>query len=691
MAEDKIVTTIDYNVKVGKQRLDLLTKAITRVDSATGTVTQTTKKYVKGTDILVKSSRKVTENEAARLRTIEQVAKAQTKAARAAAKAATEQEKSAAAKKRASVAAANKAQRSIDKQVAQYHREKREAAKAADVIAKSEAKKRRAEAKSAADREKKAIAYVRASNKQRRAIEKVNRANKRLSRSSRRAARGMGLMGAAGNRMRYGIIGLFGGALGAAGIGMVTKGIFDSVSRVSDTTQKLGPMFKDQAAALKAFRTESERTGVSAHELAEGFVNLRRRGFDQTMSADIVALGEDIGSTQADPRATTRVINAIGQIKGKGKLSTEELNQLAEGGGLARGELLNNILKSRGMGTDKKDIAFINKELETGQITSEEGIDSLFKTYLDMYNIGRKEKGLKLFDRPGQMAEEIGKTTVRGNLRRMKTTFENLTDSLSVMAGPGISRGLAGITKTIQDISKDPEKMQSLSTAIERIGMEFADLGTETLPAMSEWMTKFLKGWIGIEESGENSKTFAKSMADAIRESIPNAEKMGNKMRSVATSIKNIVDKILKVIGKLEASPVLNLLAKAAGGVDMGVGALTDFSDTDYKGGSKTENWRKLGRFLGLPGIEPPKVTTDEAGNRVISPPPGASPMSSGSGIKSSSRGESSPVVNIESPNVTVESAPNMSTSEVSQSISEGISSGFSDVMSDVNWQTGGQ
>ena len=34
MAEDKIVTTIDYNVKVGKQRLDLLTKAITRVDNA---------------------------------------------------------------------------------------------------------------------------------------------------------------------------------------------------------------------------------------------------------------------------------------------------------------------------------------------------------------------------------------------------------------------------------------------------------------------------------------------------------------------------------------------------------------------------------------------------------------------------------------------------------------------------------
>ena len=536
----------------------------------TGTVTQTTKKYVKGTDILVKSSRKVTENEAARLRTIEQVAKAQTKAARAAAKAAAEQEKSASAKKRASVAAANKSQRSIDKQVAQYHREKREAAKAADVIAKAEAKKRRAEAKSAADREKKAIAYVRASNKQRRAIEKVNRANKRLSRSSRKAARGMGLMGAAGNRMRYGIIGLFGGALGAAGIGMVTKGIFDSVSRVSDTTQKLGPMFKDQAAALKAFRAESERTGVSAHELAEGFVNLRRRGFDQTMSADIVALGEDIGSTQADPRATTRVINAVGQIKGKGKLSTEELNQLAEGGGLARGKLLENILRARGMGdaadsaavvakgrksgsiSKQEETTYINKQLETGQITADEGIDALFKTYLDMYNIGRKEKGLKLFDRPGQMAEEIGKTTVRGNLRRMKTTFENLTDSLSVMAGPGISRGLAGITKTIQDISKDPEKMQSLSIAVERIGEEIADFGQMTLPALGEWAGEFLAGWIGAKEAGSETKTFAQSIAESIEKSIPQAREMGEKMRNVATNVGKIIDKMLSAFGRLE-------------------------------------------------------------------------------------------------------------------------------------------
>ena len=74
--------------------------------------------------------------------------------------------------------------------------------------------------------------------------------------------------------------------------------------------------------------------------------------------------------------------------------------------------------------------------------------------------------------------------------------------------------------------------------------------------------------------------------------------------------------------------------------------------------------------FGGVPGYSEPMSTVDP--NMSGAPIPG-------------------PVVSVAAPIVSIESAPNMSTSEVSQAISEGIGSGFSDVMSDANWQTGGQ
>jgi tape measure domain-containing protein len=563
--------------------------------------------------------------------------------------------------------------------------------------AKAAARKKKAAAVEARHREKMTLAYVKEANKRRLAIARLDLANKRLAKSSRKAGRGMGIMNAAGNRIRYGLIGMLGGALGAAGIGMIGKGIFDSLAKTSDSLQKIGPMFQDSQAALKAFRVESERTGVSAHELAEGFVNLRRRGFDQNMSADIVALGEDIGSTQSDPRATTRVINAIGQIKGKGKLSTEELNQLAEGGGLARGELLNNILKARGRGTGKQDISFINKQLETGQITADEGIDALFKTYLDMYNIGRKEKGLKLFDRPGQMAEEIGRTTVRGNVRRMKTTFENLTDSLALLAGPGITRGLAGMTKTFKSISGDKSKMDALGRVVESMAEEFSDFGTKVMPMLIEGSGNFLEGFLGVSGSLRSSESFMEKIVRYVDETGISGKQMGKNFREIAGGLGEAVESIVKLgaeITRIAGSPSFKLLGKTLGLVD---GALGLFTETDkekeLRTGVDLDGDGYLGNTKLVPESQEFSAIAQSRGMGKLgiagSTNSGAPKLIEDSAMlqRQMDRETAATKAKVSIDKVEINSAPDMTVEEFTRS----LSNGFGDAMSDANWGTSGQ
>ena len=58
--DDTITTKIDYNVKVGKQKLDAVTKTLKRVDKATGDVITKTRRYNRATGKLIGRTEKLT-------------------------------------------------------------------------------------------------------------------------------------------------------------------------------------------------------------------------------------------------------------------------------------------------------------------------------------------------------------------------------------------------------------------------------------------------------------------------------------------------------------------------------------------------------------------------------------------------------------------------------------------------------
>lgn len=471
--DETITTKIDYDVKVGKQRLDTLTKTIKKVDRETGQVTKSVRRYNKATGKLLK--------------------------------------------KNTTVVTSNK-----------------KAARSYRTVGRS--------------------------------IDSVS------SKSSKLGKRLGKFKGRAGTVAKVMLV--VGAAAITAGVA-ISSMMIKSINKTSDSLFKIQPLFKTHRQALKDMRDESERTGVSAHTLAEAYVNLRRRGFSARMAGNITALGEDIGATQADPRATTRVINAIGQIKGKGKLSTEELNQLAEGGGLARGDLLNNILRARGKAVNATNIAGINKDLEQGKISADEGINALFVTYQKMFNMGRKEKGLKLFDRPGQMAEDIGKRTTRGNIKRLGTTFENLKDNLSMFAAPGLVAGIRGVVDGLKSFTGDSSNMSILKDIVTRIGNEFRDFGTVLIPQMTKSMGRFMHGLFGTNNELSEGSTFMERIANFMRDSSTDGFSLGEAVRRTADMFLSIVVSVAKItdmVYSILTHPVMQFLAKVAGGVIDGVG-----------------------------------------------------------------------------------------------------------------------
>ena len=88
---------------------------------------------------------------------------------------------------------------------------------------------------------------------------------------------------------------------------------------------------------------------------------------------DMEIIGNAAAATGKLDQGLESIVRALSQIKTKGKLSTEELNQLAEAGIAAKAMLAEGL----GYGTGDKGIAKMTKDLEDGKIASDKAIAAL--------------------------------------------------------------------------------------------------------------------------------------------------------------------------------------------------------------------------------------------------------------------------------------------------------------------------
>ena len=154
-------------------------------------------------------------------------------------------------------------------------------------------------------------------------------------------------------------------------------------------------------------------------------------GWDtETLIEDLEVIGNAAAATGKLDQGLESIVRALSQIKTKGKLSTEELNQLAEAGISAKAMLAENL----GYGTGDEGIAKMTADLEKGAIASNVAIQALLE-------------GMHKYD---GMMESMANETVEGLWSQITDVFEiNIFRKWGQGLQDGAKRGFGTVTQLL--------------------------------------------------------------------------------------------------------------------------------------------------------------------------------------------------------------------------------------------------
>lgn len=126
------------------------------------------------------------------------------------------------------------------------------------------------------------------------------------------------------------------------------------------------------AETLERITKLAAELGLNVQATTEQFRDLLLAKFSATDAEDIVKLAADMQSLGADANKVASIIRALGQIKGKGKLQLEELQQQLAETGISTKAVIDELAKSLGKSSDE-----IRKMISAGEISAEVGIEAI--------------------------------------------------------------------------------------------------------------------------------------------------------------------------------------------------------------------------------------------------------------------------------------------------------------------------
>lgn len=174
---------------------------------------------------------------------------------------------------------------------------------------------------------------------------------------------------------------------------------------------------------------------------------------------DLDVLGDAAASTGNLNQGLDSIVRAMAQIKTKGKLSTEELNQLAEAGIAAKSMLAEQL----GYGTGDAGIAKMTKDLEKGAIGSEKAIAALMA-------------GMQKYD---GMMQSVANETASGLWSQITDTFEiNIFRKWGQGLQDGAKRGFG----TVLDLLDSSEgALESFGETVYEVGKSISNWAADKL------------------------------------------------------------------------------------------------------------------------------------------------------------------------------------------------------------------
>ena len=156
-------------------------------------------------------------------------------------------------------------------------------------------------------------------------------------------------------------------------------------------------------------------------------------GWDaENIIRDMETIGDAAAATGKGEQGLQQIVTALAQIKTKGKLSTEELNQLAEAGVSAK----KYIAEGLGYGSGDTGIAKMTKDLENGAIGSEKALQALLGGMMEY-------KG---------MMDKTANETVSGLWGQIEDTFEiNIFRRWGQGLQDGAKQGFGSVVKQLDE------------------------------------------------------------------------------------------------------------------------------------------------------------------------------------------------------------------------------------------------
>ena len=193
---------------------------------------------------------------------------------------------------------------------------------------------------------------------------------------------------------------------------------------------------------------------------------------------DMKTIGDAAAATGKGDEGLSSIVYALSEIRSKGKLSTQELNQLASAGIKAKQYLAEGL----GYGSDDAGLMKLSKDLESGAIGANQAIDLILE-------------GMKEFD---GMMDKTANETVSGLWSQIEDTFE-----INVFRkwGQGLQDGAKKGFGTIVDLLNSSDKA-------------LADLG-DTLYDIGKTASNWLAGKLEVAVKKINEITGSKAFKNA--------------------------------------------------------------------------------------------------------------------------------------------------------------------------------
>lgn len=250
------------------------------------------------------------------------------------------------------------------------------------------------------------------------------------------------------------VVGMLGDV--AARTGQALSDALEPARFKESTTVGLGVLLRDSEKAARLYQEAvkfAAATPFETRQVVDSYQKLLVAGFKETEIPIVLKGVGDLGAIKGfSQEVIDRITMAFGQIKAKGKLSGEELMQLAESG-VPLGRVYETLGKIFGKTTDE-----IRKMQEAGQIGADEGIFAVMKVLRDdigggklgnvMGMISRTLDGIvsTLKSRPFEYLQELVDTP---GYARVRDALGAISDALDTATPKG--QKLLGVVKEFGD------------------------------------------------------------------------------------------------------------------------------------------------------------------------------------------------------------------------------------------------